>query len=115
MINEVTIEGKIVSGVELRSTKKGIPVSDFRIVNKTNRKVKNSVFIDIEVWGNEAKKVHDLASKGSKVVINGEIRRDVWTTKDTGEHRSKLKITAKRVIVSDVGYTREDENTQEAF
>ena len=98
MINQVLLDGVIVSDIELRSsTKKGTPVVDFRICNR-EPKAKNPVFIDVEVWGRQAEMVAENASRNTRVLIKGEMRMDNWESRDTGEKRSKHKITADKVI-----------------
>jgi single-strand DNA-binding protein len=97
-INEITLSGKIVSDVSVRESKKGYSVADFRLMHK-NQKARNPVFVDIEVWQEEAKRVGESAVRGDSVVIYGDLRRDVWE-KD-GNQRSKLKITANKVVVQE--------------
>lgn len=96
MINQVVLGGKIVSSVELRRSKKGQSVCDFRFMHKHAR-AREPLFIDIEVWGNEAEKVAGNTQKGDLLVVHGELRRDVWE-KD-GNTRSKVKITASKVVL----------------
>jgi single-strand DNA-binding protein len=96
-VNRVQLEGAIVSDISLRESKKGYSVADFRMIHSAF-KAKNPVFIDVEVWGQEAELIYENAQRGSIIFIaRGELRRDVWE-KD-GEPRSKLKITAKKIIV----------------
>lgn len=97
MLNQVILDGSIVSDISLRQSKKGVSVADFRFKNK-EPKAKNAVFIDIEVWGRQAEIVAEKAGRNSRLVVHGELRMDNWQTKDTVEKRSKLKITAHRVI-----------------
>ena len=104
-INTVTLNGKVVSDLNLRKTNnKGISVTNFRIQHN-GPKLKNPVYIDVEVWGTEAETLCAQAKRGSFVVVYAELRRDVWNA-DDGSPRSKLKLTASRVVV-DEGYTRE--------
>ena len=110
MINSLTIEGKVVSDVSLRKSKTEISVVDFRLMHKT-KKAKNPVFIDIEVWGGEAERFASYGSRGAYVIVYGEIRRDVWE-KD-GQERSKIKITASKVIISEK--LKKTEETPESF
>ncbi len=99
-INKIDLGGRIVSEISLRETTKGIPVADFRIKH-ISRKSKNPLFVDIEVWSSEAQRVYETIKKGDMVVIVGELRRDIWASKENGEPRSKIKITASRVVLSE--------------
>ena len=99
MINQVTLAARVVSDIELRRTnKKSILITDFRAMYQ-DKKLANALFIDVEVWGSEAQHVTDTIKRGDNVLIVGELRRDVWTSKNvaTGvsENRSKIKITAQ--------------------
>ena len=101
MINQVSLGARIVSEINLRNTaKKGIAVADFRVIHR-DRRLPHPLFIDVEVWGNEAKRIHENTKRGDTVVIVGELRRDVWTSKEGNEQRSKIKITANRVVVTE--------------
>jgi len=105
-INTVTLNGKVVSDLNLRKTNnKGVSVTNFRIQHNAPR-LKHPVYIDVEVWGAEAETLVAQAKRGSFVVVYAELRRDVWNAED-GSPRSKLKLTASRVVV-DEGYIREE-------
>lgn len=99
-LNQVNLGGKVVSEITLRTTNnKGIPVCNFRLSHNAP-KLRNPVYIDVEVWGKEAEIFAEKASRHSLVVVYGEIRRDVWQT-ESGEPRSKLKITASRIVLDE--------------
>jgi single-stranded DNA-binding protein len=113
MINKVTLGARIVSEIILGKTKnKEIPVANFRVVHNS-RRLPNPLFIDVEVWGGEAERIYKIAARGDYVVLDGELRRDCWETRERvdnatgaivemgGQPRSKIKITASRVIISD--------------
>ncbi len=101
-INNVTLNGKIVSDVILRQTNnKKIDVTNFRLQHNSPR-LKNPVYIDVEVWGKEAENLCASAQRNSFVIVYAELRRDVWSAED-GSPRSKLKLTATKVVV-DPGY-----------
>jgi single-stranded DNA-binding protein len=96
-INETTLSGKVVSDIELRHSKNGTPVVDFRLMYKSRRSTSTPVYIDVEAWAGEAERFVEKAQRGALIVVFGELRRDVWE-KD-GAKRSKIKITANRIIV----------------
>lgn len=95
-MNNVTLKGKIVSDITLRRSKQEISVADFRVMYK-NRKTRHPLYIDVEVWGKEAERLHESAQRGSHIIVYGELRRDVWE-KD-GEERTKIKITARQTLL----------------
>lgn len=104
-MNTINIDGKIISNLELRKTnQKGLSVLNFTL-RHSERKQKNPVFIDVECWGYVAEKVAETAREGSYVVINGELRRDVWEhigASEEVERRSKLKIKAHSVVIGEM-------------
>lgn len=111
-INNVVLNGRIVSDLELRYTNnKKIPVTNFRLQH-SNPKLKYPVYIDVEVWGKEAENLVESGQRGSFVVVYAELRRDVWAA-DDGGNRSKLKLTAQNVIV-DKGYVGRSNDKPEA-
>jgi len=115
MINQVNLGAKIVSEISLRNTaKKGIPVADFRVIHR-HKKLQNPLFIDVEVWGNEARRIYENAKRGDIVVIVGELRRDVWQSKEGNEPRSKIKITASRIVVTDQPKQKNSVEVETAF
>lgn len=109
-MNQVQLDGKIVSDIKIGSTKRNIPVLNFRLIHKDSR-AKNPLFVDIEVWGKEAEALAEEAKRGDVVrIIEGELRRDQWESREkfdddgqlleaAGLPRSKLKITASVVEV----------------
>ena len=107
MINNITIDGKIVSDISLRqSNKTQTPVSDFRICQqKRNKGQTISTFVDVEAWGNLAERIYNNALRGNFVVISGSLRQDIWDDKE-GNRRTKLKITANAIEVLDRGFDK---------
>lgn len=97
-MNDFNISGRIISDLQLNRTKqKDIAVINFRIVHKSP-KLRNPVYIDVELWDKAAEDFAEEAFRGSFVMVYGSVRRDVWTTQDN-EFRSKLKINARKVVV----------------
>ena len=103
-MNTINIDGKIISELSLRKTnQKNLSVLNFTL-RHSERRQKNPVFIDVECWGYVAEKLSENASEGSYVVVNGELRRDVWehiNTEEEVERRSKIKIKAHSVVIGD--------------
>lgn len=99
MVNEINISARVVSDISLRNTnQKSFPVSDFRVVHK-HKKAKNPVFIDVEVWGEEAQSVFCNIKRGDLILISGELRCDSWISRETSEKRNKIKITANKISI----------------
>lgn len=109
-VNQVNLAARIISDISLRSTtKRGVPVADFRVSHR-NRKLAHPLLIDVEVWGAEAQRLYENMKRGDFVMLVGELRRDVWTSKTTKEPRSKIKVTAERVVLMDSPIISKEDN-----
>lgn len=94
-INKVFITGNITRDPEKRKAGE-TPVLSFGIaVNEYRKETQYANFFDVNVFGNQAKNLADLLSKGDKVAIEGKLHYSSWE-KD-GQKRSKVDITADRV------------------
>lgn len=96
MLNSVNIMGRIGSDIEVRRTENGIISVSFAVAvqrnyknQKTNEKETDWVYV--QAWRNNAEYIKRYFQKGDLVVVNGEIRSDKWVDKD-GKNRSKLYI-----------------------
>lgn len=94
-MNSIKITGKIASSIELRQSKNGVSVVDFTLYHKGRGR--NPVWVDVEVWGEEAERVYKEIAYNELVQVEGELRRDKWISKYNNEPKSKLKITADSV------------------
>ena len=52
--------------------------------------------IDIEIWGKSAGIVVDLCKKGDCIMVSGNIKRQDWADKTTGDKRSKHVLSVSR-------------------
>ena len=58
---------------------------------------KKTCFIDVTVWGKQAEFVAQNFSKGDGIFIEGRLDFDRWKDKNSGDMRSKHRITVERV------------------
>lgn len=85
-MNKVFLIGNITRNLELRYTSKNKSVIDTNIA--VQRKYSNqdgkkeTDFINIQVWGNQAENLNKYCCKGSKIAIEGEIRVDTYEKSD---------------------------------
>ena len=99
-VNNVTISGIIISDITLGETKKKkIPVANFRIMHNNSR-LSHPLLVDIEAWGEIAQRLSNECKRKDFIVLEGELRRDVWVSKNSGDEqiRTKIKITATKII-----------------
>ena len=94
-INNIVLVGRAGRDPEIRYLDSGKVVTNFSIA--VNRPVKDGQtdWFDIEVWGKQAEIAGEYVKKGTLVGIEGKIRWDSWTSKDSGE------LNIKPVVVCD--------------
>jgi single-strand DNA-binding protein len=106
-LNKVTLIGNLTRDPELRYIASGMALAKFGLA--MNRKYKAGdewkeevTFVDITVWGKQAETCSEYLSKGRQACIDGRLTYSQWET-DDGQKRSKLEVTADRVIFLGTG------------
>jgi len=95
MLNKVFLIGNLTRDPELKDLK-GHLLCKFTIaVNKTSDK-ENTIFIDVDAWNKTAKACGDFLKKGSRVLIEGKLKFENWTSIE-GQKRNKISITSHSV------------------
>jgi len=100
-LNQVLLMGNLTRKPELRQTTSGRAVSDIGLA--TNRvykdsqgnEIKDTVFLDIEVWGKTAENCTKYLDTGSPILVDGRLKLDKWE-KD-GQKHSKLKVVSNKI------------------
>ena len=110
-INHVVLIGRSGRDAEIRYFESGKVVTTFSLA--VNRPVKDGQtdWFDIELWGKLAEIAGEYVKKGTMVGIEGKIRWDTWTRKDTGEPQTKPMIIADNLRL--LG-SKKDNNQEEA-
>lgn len=94
--NKVILAGHLTRDIETRPVGDSI-VGHFGLAvnkkfkDKSGQQREEVTFVDCEAWGRSAETMAQYLSKGSAVLIEGELRLDQWQDKDGG-NRSKLKV-----------------------
>jgi single-strand DNA-binding protein len=89
--------------VELRATKSGAEVALLRVAFNTRRSdgqggwADKPNYLDVEVWGGQAKNCADRLTKGSRVFIDGDLDYQEWEDRNGGQKRSALRVRAQTV------------------
>lgn len=92
-ICKVSLIGNLTRKPELRHATGGMAIAEVGIA--INEKQKNEdivTFVDVKFFGRTAEVVCEYLDKGSQVYIDGKLRTDSWTDKDTGAKRSKMYV-----------------------
>ena len=90
---------RIITEPALRSFDSGTMVANFaggimEGKDKQGNYINNA--IDIEIWGKSAEVVVDLCKKGDCIMVSGNIKRQDWADKTTGDKRSKHVLSVSR-------------------
>ena len=101
--NKVLLMGNLTRNPELRYTGGGSAVCTLGLA--VNRSYKTSsgemrdetCFIDVTVWGKQAESCNNYLTKGAPVFVEGILRQETWTDKNSGQNRSKHLISADRI------------------
>lgn len=106
MLNKVFLIGRLTRDPEIRFLPSGSQVTAFSIAVNRNYKVNDqwkeeTSFFDIETFGALAERVGKQLSKGTQVLIEGQLKQDRWET-SAGEKRSKIKIVATKINLLNV-------------
>jgi single-strand DNA-binding protein len=104
-LNHCFISVNLTKDPEQRFTKSGMALASFSIAVNRSYQLngawqKEVSFIDCKAWGELAQRVSEL-SKGTPVILQGELRQERWEASD-GSQRSRLVIIADRVTAVSV-------------
>ena len=90
---------RIISDPVLRSFDSGTQVANFaggisEGKDKSGNWINN--VMDIEVWGKSAEVIVDKLKKGDSIFCTGNVKRQDWEDKKTGDKRSKHVLAVSR-------------------
>ena len=100
--NRVILLGNLTRNPELRQTQSGVLAG--RLVVAVNRLSvlpdgntrEEVVFVDVDVFGKIAEIIGKHFFKGSPILLEGRLKQENWTDKQTGQSRSKLVVVLER-------------------
>jgi len=100
VFNKAILVGRLCNDPELRYTPSGVAVANFRLAvdrQFTNQQGERETdFIDIVAWKQDAEFAANYLGKGRLVLIDGRIQVRNWTTND-GQKRRNVEVVADRV------------------
>lgn len=113
MINNVNLEGRIVRDIEIKDFNGTKIVNNVLAVygGKDKDGVEITHFIDFKAFNYNADKLCHHASKGSKIVICGDLRVDKWENDD--KKYSKVVVYADSVFIGSSEKAEEKNESQE--
>jgi single stranded DNA-binding protein (ssb) len=107
--------GNLTCHPETKYTPHGTTIAEFGIaVNRiwkdaNGERQEEVTFVDIQAWGRVAEIAEQYLRKGSLVFIEGHLKLDTWTDKQSGQQRSKLRVIAGNLQL--LGGKRNEETT----
>ena len=112
MLNQIVLMGRLTRDPELRYTQSQTPVATFRIAVDRDFPgrdggEKQTDFIDIVAWRQQAEFVSKYFTKGSMVIVTGRLQMRDWTDRD-GNKRTSAEVVADRVMFGESRRSRED-------
>lgn len=112
--NKVIFLGRLTRDIQLGYMPSEIAVADFNIaVNRyytdsSGKKQEEVLFIDCRAFGKSAEYLKKNVQKGSSIFIEGHLKLEIWTRKET-----KTKQHKYRVIVENFSLLTRDETKTE--
>ncbi len=99
MLNTAILMGRLTADPELRHTASGLPVTSFSLaVDRAYKsgEERQTDFINIVAWRQNAEFVSNWFKKGQLVAVEGSIQTRRYTDKD-GNNRTAFEVVANRV------------------
>lgn len=103
-MNRITLVGNLGADADLRQTKEGRAVLNFRIattetyVNKTGEKTENTQWHSCVLWGNRAEAVAKYMTKGTRVLVEGRMEYRQYEDKD-GNKRTAAEVNVLQLLL----------------
>lgn len=117
-VNSITISGRLTRDMTVRATTSGTPIGSIGLAYNGIKKDKTGAyedvanFIDCVVIGARANSLQRFLTKGTQVVVSGELRYSSWE-KD-GQRRSKHEIVVNEIKFFSSRNTQQQAESQES-
>ncbi|HET9376755.1 MAG TPA: single-stranded DNA-binding protein [Chthoniobacterales bacterium] len=101
--NRVYLAGHLTRDPETRYTPNGTAVAETGLAinqvwtDNDGQKQEETTFVDLTFWGRTAEIAQEYLGKGRPVFIEGRLKLDAWEDKQTGQKRSRLRVTVENL------------------
>lgn len=115
MLNEIILQGRVTSDLELKTTTSGKSVCSFSLAVERDFSTdgeKITDFINIVTWGKTAEFVSRYFAKGKQMIVKGSLQVRKYQTQN-GENRSATEVIAEKVYFSGDKSTAVQQNDQQ--
>ena len=102
-LNKVMLIGNLTRDPEIKYTPKGSAIAELGLAinryytTESGEKKEETTFVDVTLWGRQAEIAKEYLGKGKPVYIEGRLQLDTWDDKQTGQKRSKLRVTGEQM------------------
>ncbi|AQW81402.1 single-stranded DNA-binding protein [Campylobacter pinnipediorum subsp. pinnipediorum] len=101
MFNKIVLVGNLTRDIELRYTESGLALGNSAIAvtrkfTTNGEKREETCFVDITFFGKGAEIANQYLSKGSKLLIEGRLKQDVWQDQQ-GNNKSKHSVIVENM------------------
>jgi len=114
-INKIILIGRLTRDPELKqvgaSQLVNFGIANNRIFMSNSQKKEEVNFFDCEAWGKLADTLKQYASKGTKLAIEGRLKRNTWDTPD-GKKASRISIQVESFQFLGGGQQQGQQNQQ---
>ena len=95
MTNLTILTGRITKDLELKQAGQ-TTVTNFSLAVDNPFKRDDTSFFDVVAFGKTAELLNNYCNKGSKILIEGNLKQDRFTDKE-GKNRSVVRVVANRI------------------
>jgi len=96
--NKVYLVGNMVKDPEMKDIGSSNKVTNFTIASNRHwtgpegQKNEEVSFLDCSAYGKRAEVINTYFSKGRKILIEGRLKQEKWTDKDTQKSQSRIRV-----------------------
>ena len=97
-LNRVYLVGNLVKDPEMKDIGSSNKVTNFTIASNRHwtgpegQKNEEVSFIDCSAYGKRAETINTYLSKGRKILVDGRIKQEKWTDKETKKAQSRIRV-----------------------
>ena len=96
-MNNITLIGRVGADPDVKHFESGTVKARFTLAVKRRKKDDQPDWFDVEAWGKTAEVIANYVRKGKQVGVQGSLKFDRWTDKQTGEERSRLVVNVNQL------------------
>lgn len=97
-MNSVSIVGRLGKDPEARYFESGKSVCNFNVAIDQGRD-NPPLWLTVEAWNKTGEIVTNHCRKGSLVGVQGALKEEKWTDRQTGQERTRITVSAYRVTL----------------